>query len=209
MLMENAKGAAVRRWARGRMMLIAMLAAGTAAPLSAVEMVWTFSPPQSQIHWTLDTALHQVHGTFQLKSGRIVFDAATGKAGGALIVDATSGESGNESRDQRMHASIIESRKYTEIVFIPDRVEGSLAPQGASTVQVHGKFRLMNVDHELTLPVKVNVRPGQIAASTTFSVPYIKWGLKNPSVLFLRVSDHVDIEIHSVGRCAAPTEASK
>ncbi len=209
MLIENTTGAAARCWTGGRMALILILAAGAALPLSAAEMAWTFDPPQSQIHWTLDTALHQVHGTFQLKGGKIVFDPATGKAGGALIVDATSGESGNESRDTRMHASIIESRKYTEIVFMPDRVEGSLPPQGASTIQVHGKFRLMNVDHELTLPVKVEVRPGQISASMTFSVPYIKWGLKNPSMLFLRVSDHVDIEIHSVGRCATTTEASK
>lgn len=209
MPIQNTQGAAARRWASRRMMLLLMLAAGAAAPLSAAEMAWTFNPPQSQIHWTLDTALHQVHGTFQLKSGRIVFDAATGKAGGALIVDATSGESGNESRDNRMHTSIIESQKYTEIVFTPDRVEGSLAPQGVSTVQVHGKFRLMNVDHELTLPVKVDVRPDQISASMKFSVPYIKWGLKNPSMMFLHVSDHVDIEIHSVGRSATAAEASK
>ncbi len=209
MPIQNTQGAAARRWASRRMMLLLMLAAGAAAPLSAAEMAWTFNPPQSQIHWTLDTALHQVHGTFQLKSGRIVFDAATGKAGGALIVNATSGESGNESRDNRMHTSIIESQKYTEIVFTPDRVEGSLAPQGVSTVQVHGKFRLMNVDHELTLPVKVDVRPDQISASMKFSVPYIKWGLKNPSMMFLHVSDHVDIEIHSVGRSATAAEASK
>jgi polyisoprenoid-binding protein YceI len=172
-------------------------------------MVWTFDPPQSQVHWTLDTALHEVHGTFRLKSGRIVFDPATGKAGGALVVDAMSGESGNESRDKRMHTSIIESRKYTEIVFTPDRVEGNLAPEGSSTLQVHGKFRLMNVDHDLKLSVTVEAHPGQIVATAKFSVPYIQWGLKNPSMLFLRVNDHVDIEIHSVGRPAPTPNASK
>jgi len=191
------------------MMLIAMLAAGAAAPLNAAEMVWTFDPPQSQVHWTLDTALHEVHGTFRLKSGKIVFDPTTGKASGALVVDATSGESGNESRDKRMHTSIIESRKYTEIVFTPDRVEGSLAPQGASTVQVHGKFRLMNVDHELSVPVTVEAHPDQIIANAKFSVPYIKWGLKNPSMLFLHVNDHVDIEIHSVGRSVPTLDTSR
>jgi len=209
MLRENTKGTAAGRSAGGRMLLMLMLAACAALPLSAAEMVWTFDPPQSQVHWTLDTALHQVHGTFRLKSGKIVFDSATGKASGALIVDAMSGESGNESRDKRMHASILESQKYTEIVFTPDRVQGNLAPQGSSTVQVHGKFRLMNVDHELTLPVTVNAQAGQIVANTRFTVPYIQWGLKNPSLLFLRVSDRVDVEIQSVGRSAPTLNASK
>lgn len=209
MLRENIKGTAAGRSASGRMLLILMLAACPALPLSAAEMVWTFDPPQSQVHWTLDTALHQVHGTFRLKSGKIVFDPATGKASGALIVDAMSGESGNESRDRRMHASILESQKYTEIVFTPDRVQGNLAPQGSSTVQVHGKFRLMNVDHELTLPVTVDANADRIVANTRFTVPYIQWGLKNPSVLFLRVSDRVDVEIQSVGRSAPTLNASK
>ena len=206
---ENTKGSAARRSTGGRILLTLMLAACAAWPLSGAEMAWTFDPPQSQVHWTLDTALHEVHGTFQLKSGKIVFDPTTGKASGAIVVDATSGESGNESRDKRMHTSIIESRKYTEIVFTPDRVEGRLAPQGSSTVQVHGKFRLMNVDHELSLPVTVEARPDQIVANMRFSVPYIQWGLKNPSVMFLKVNDHVDIEIHSVGRSAPTLDASK
>jgi len=42
-----------------------------------------------------------------------------------------------------------------------------------------------------------------------FTVPYIRWGLKNPSVLFLHVSDHVDIEIQGVGHPAAPLNASR
>jgi polyisoprenoid-binding protein YceI len=209
MPIENTRSSPIARSNRGRMLLILVLAACVVLPLSAAEIAFTFEPLQSQVHWTLDTALHTVHGTFQLKGGKIVFDPATGKAGGALIVDAMSGESGNESRDKRMHASIIESRKYTEIVFTPDRVEGSLPAEGSAMVQVHGKFRLMNVDHDLTLPVTIEVHPDQVVASAKFTVPYIQWGLKNPSVMFLRVSDHVDIEIHSVGRAATALQAAK
>jgi hypothetical protein len=67
----------------------------------------------------------------------------------------------------------------------------------------------MNVDHELTLPVTVDAQAGQIVANTRFTVPYIQWGLKNPSLLFLRVSDRVDVEIQSVGRSAPTLNASK
>jgi hypothetical protein len=66
----------------------------------------------------------------------------------------------------------------------------------------------MNVDHELSVPVSKRTRtrlsPGRNSACRT-----LKWGLKNPSVMFLRVNDHVDIEIHSVGRSATTLKASQ
>jgi len=34
-------------------------------------------------------------------------------------------------------------------------------------------------------------------------VPYAKWGMKNPSILFLRVGDSVDIQLHAAGSLTA------
>ena len=36
--------------------------------------------------------------------------------------------------------------------------------------------------------------------TTHFSVPYVRWGMKNPSTLFLRVGDTVSIDVHAAGR---------
>ena len=141
--------------------------------------------------------LHTVHGTFQLKSGTIQFDPATGKASGQLVVSAVSGESGNESRDKKMHQAILESAKFAEVVFTPDKVSGALAAEGKSAIQVHGTFQLHGVGHEFTMPVDVEMKNGEAKASTRFSVPYIKWGLKNPSTFVLRVNDAVDVEIQA------------
>ena len=187
-----------------RTLLISILGAALGAgPVLAAETVLTFEPQTTEIHWTLDTLLHTVHGTFKLKSGTVAFDPANGKASGRLLVSALSGESGSESRDERMHKSILESAKYDEIAFTPDRVEGAVPAQGASTIQVHGLFRLHGADHEMTLPMQINVEPSRITATTKFDIPYIKWGLKNPSTFVLRVGDKVEIEIHAVGRVGA------
>jgi hypothetical protein len=35
-------------------------------------------------------------------------------------------------------------------------------------------------------------------------MPYVKWGMKNPSTLLLRVSDQVEIDVHASGRVARP-----
>ena len=93
-----------------------------------------------------------------------------------------------------MHQDILESAKYPEIVFTPDRVDGGVARQGASQIQVHGVFRIHGAAHEITLPVEVRIDNGQPSARTSFTIPYVKWGMKNPSTLFLRVSDKVEIE---------------
>ena len=166
----------------------------------AADTVVTFDPSKTQVHWTLGTVLHTVHGTFQLKSGTIQFDPATGKASGHLVVSAASGESGNESRDKRMHQAIIESVRFPEVVFTPDQVTGKVATEGKSTIQVSGIFQLHGQGHEFTMPVEVEMKNGQAAATTKFNVAYIKWGLKNPSTFILRTNDTVEIEIQAAAR---------
>jgi polyisoprenoid-binding protein YceI len=171
--------------------------------MSVAQTTLIFDPPKTEIHWTLDTLLHMVHGTFQLRSGTVTFDPATGKASGALVVDARSGQSGGESRDSRMHSSILESAKFADIVFRPDHVEGQIPAQGKGSIRVHGQFVLHGQSHEMTLPIDLDVEAQQIGAKSRFPVPYISWGLKNPSTFILKVDNKVDIELVATGRITA------
>jgi hypothetical protein len=41
-----------------------------------------------------------------------------------------------------------------------------------------------------------------------FVVPYEAWGMKNPSVLFLKVENKVEINISAVGNIATATAAT-
>jgi len=165
-----------------------------AAPVLSQEIVLELDPARTSVEFKLDATLHTVHGSFKLKRGAIRFDPATGKIAGEMVVDATTGESGNEGRDHKMHQSVLESQRYPEIVFTPDRVEGAVAPQGASQVQVHGSFRIHGAAHDIAFPIQIQVAGGQLTATTHFTIPYVKWGMKNPSTLLLRVSDKVEID---------------
>src|SRR5581483_12511736 len=102
--------------------------------------------------------------------------------------------------DGRMKKNILETQKYPDIVFAPDRVDGKLNPQGDSQVRVHGSFSIHGASHELTVPVTVHASPQAMDVDAHFDVPYVQWGMKNPSTLFLRVGDRVNIEIHAAGR---------
>ncbi len=160
-------------------------------------------PAQSKVEFTVGSTLHTVHGTFQVKRGNVQFDPETGKASGELIVDAASGESGSSGRDRRMNKDILQSDRYPEIVFRPDRVVGKVATEGPSQVQLHGMFSIHGAEHEMTVPVDVQAAAGQYTTTAHFVVPYIKWGMKNPSTFVLRVNDTVEITAHTLARPAA------
>jgi polyisoprenoid-binding protein YceI len=171
--------------------------------LRAQETVVSLDPARTKVEFTLGATAHTVHGEFKLRSGQIRFDKTTGKASGSIVVDATTGDSGSNGRDKKMHREVLESEKYPEIVFAPEQVQGSISPHGSSQVQVSGTLRLRGQGHPMTLTFSVQSDSGnQLQASTHFEVPYEKWGLRNPSNFFLHVNDSVDIDIHAVGKLA-------
>jgi polyisoprenoid-binding protein YceI len=172
------------------------------APASGAQAyVVNLDPAQTKITFTLDTTLHDVHGTFQLKSGQIHLDKATGKASGAIIVDAQSGDTDNKSRDKKMHQEILESPKYPEFVFTPQQVRGSFDPQKASQVDIAGTFRIHGQDHELTMTIAVQpASPAQVQCDTHFAIPYVKWGMKDASTFLLHANDTVELEVHATAQ---------
>src|SRR5256886_11512439 len=174
-------------------------------PPPANEIVLEIDPSQSKVHWTLESTVHTVHGSFAFKRGNLQVDTSTGKASGEIIVDATSGNSGNDGRDKKMHKEVLESGKYAEVIFRPDHVEGKITPQGISNVQVHGLFVLHGSEHELTVPVQAEFAGDHWTGTAKFNVPFIDWGLKNPGNFFLRVNHSVEIELELKGSLQSPT----
>ena len=66
-------------------------------------------------------------------------------------------------------------------------------------MQVHGIFGIHGAEHEITVPVVVNLEADHWTASAHFQIPYVKWGMKRPNALFLRVGDTVDIDFRAAG----------
>jgi polyisoprenoid-binding protein YceI len=154
---------------------------------------------RSNVQFALSAVLHTVHGMFKVKSGTVRFDVATGRASGQIIVDLESGDTGVQERDRRMHEDVLESRRFPEAVFSPDRVTGQVSLEGEYQVVLHGILRIHGQDHEVTVPATVNVHEGQVIAIAKFMVPYVEWGMKDPSTFLLRVSDKVDVAVSLVG----------
>lgn len=168
------------------------------------EIVLALDPAQSRVHYTVDSTLHTVHGTFNLKSGTVHFDPETGKAGGEIVVFATSGDSGNSSRDARMHKEILETQKFPDALFRPTQIEGKVTPSGPSDVKLHGVISLHGADHEIVALVHAELAEGRWKATAKFDVPYIQWGIKDPSNWLLKVKPVVSINLDLSGATQSP-----
>ena len=109
-----------------------------------------------------------------------------------------SGDSGSAARDRRMTKEILEARRYPEIRFTLTRFAGSLSLSNGSIIQVTGSFLIHGQAHEITIPMQIQMSQGKITATGKFIVPYVQWGMKNPSNFILKVNDKVEIDVNAV-----------
>lgn len=182
----------------------------TAAPPLAAE-TWTFQldPAATSVRFHFGATLHTVHGTLRATEGRIDLDPATGEASGRIVLDATSAETGNERRDAKMHEKILESERYPQMIYTVRRVTGTLNPAGRSEMQLRGTLEMHGVSRPLDVLATAQVIDGRVTAEGAVTIPYLEWGLVDPSFFVLRVEKQVHVALEAVGRLhvggAAPT----
>jgi polyisoprenoid-binding protein YceI len=196
-------GTQVRRAAwRGAVALgfTAALGLGAATPAGAAEKLLTLDPAACTLTFLLDTTFHEVHGTMKVVGGTIRFDTATGVASGEITVDAKSAATGNDRRDKTMHGDILESARFPSIVFRVERVEGALPADASGTLKLIGGMVLHGAQHPVTLPATVRIEAGVVHAEAHLTVPYVEWGLADPSFLFVRAAKTVEVTIAAQGR---------
>ena len=175
-------------------------ASSAAARLGVVKL----DPSKTLVEFRLGGSLHSTHGKFQLRTGIIKADSASGKAEGMIVVDAASGDSGDSIRDHRMKDSVLEAEKFPEITFSARHIEGHLDRGGGFQVKLEGVLKLHGAEHKIVMDARGTLIDDNLVATAHFSVPYVEWGLKDPSVLFLTVDKQVDIDIATTGRVTWP-----
>jgi len=170
------------------------------APVAlAQHQTFVVNPDASEVKMTLNTTHEVVMGTFHVQSGSIEFDRSNSKMSGSVIVLAGSGKTGNDSRDKKMCRDVLQIEQHATISFEPKTYAGAIGSSGDSTIQVSGIFTLLGTPHEITVPMVVHLDGTNATARDHFVVPYVQWGLKNPSFLIWRADDDVAIDLNLAG----------
>ena len=166
----------------------------------AQHQTFAVNPDASEVKMKLNTTHEVVNGTFHIQSGSINFDRTASRISGIVIVAAGSGKTGNDSRDKKMNKDILKVDQYTTVSFAPKTYTGTIAPSGDSTIQVSGVFTLLGNPHDLTIPMQIHMDGSKATAKAQFVVPYVQWGLKNPSFLIWKADNDVAIVLNLVGQ---------
>ena len=171
------------------------------APVAfAQQQTFVANPDASEVKMTLKTTREVVNGTFHIQSGSLEFDRSAAKISGSVVVLAGSGKTGNGSRDKKMNKDILEVEQHATVSFEPKSYAGAIAPSGDSTIQVTGIFTLLGTPHEITIPILVHLEGTTATTKAHFVVPYIQWGLKDPSFLVWKADKDVAIDLSLAGR---------
>jgi polyisoprenoid-binding protein YceI len=168
------------------------------APLVDINL----DPASTDIHWTLNTTVHTVHGTFKLKSGALRIDPGSGVVSGQVVIDAASGESGDSARDSRMQSVVLESSKYPNITFRPTHVEGKVDLTAPGSLTVDGIINLHGQDHPMQITVNLHPKDSAVVSQSHFTIPFVAWGLKDPSIMLFRADKIVTLDVDAI---AVPT----
>jgi polyisoprenoid-binding protein YceI len=180
--------------------LVLILTVIAVRPTPAEELLLVLDPEASEVSFGLETTLHHVDGSLHLDRGEIRFDLDTGAASGEVVIDAARAETGNDARDKKMHKSVLESALYPTITFEPQSISGEIGPDGRGNLTLEGQLSIHGDRHPLSLEADVTLEGGRATGETRFDIPYAEWGMKNPSLLLIRVAKDVQIELVAVGR---------
>lgn len=169
-----------------------------AVPARNIEI--HFDPQSTQIHFRVGSLMRDVRGTFQFKGGAVAIDPDSTLAQGELLVDATTGHTGNAARDKQMQEEVLQTGRYPSIFFHAEHLRGQVPQKdGSSDVIAEGMLNIHGADHPIQMKVHL-VRVGKtLSATTRFTVPHVEWGMKNPRGSFLHLSKTAVVDVSAKG----------
>jgi polyisoprenoid-binding protein YceI len=192
---------------RSAVTFAALILLSGAGLVGASERTLEMEPESTDVAFSLEATGENVLGHLYLRSGEIHFDPETGAASGLIEIDALKAETGNKKRDKKMHKAVLESASHPLITFEPTRFEGELKSEGPSEVTLIGVVTLLGAGHPLSIAATVHPAGQRMSFEASFEVPYVAWGLHDPSWFVMKVAKEVYVTIEAEGALVADTDA--
>lgn len=190
-------------------LLIAAVAALAPVAVCSEELVLTLAPEKTSATFRVRATVFDIDGVLAMGPGQIRFDSATGAASGQITIDLRGTKTGSRLRDWEMHRRVLETERYPLVVFRLDRMLGTLAPSGTSDLVLAGIVTMHGAEHAMVVPVRATVSGDTVSAEALFEIPYVAWGLRDPSLLFLRVAPVAVVSVKTGGDLRADPEVAK
>lgn len=165
----------------------------------------------SRIQFVSDATLETITGVTSNVTGTLHIDPANvAGATGRVAVRTDSIRTGIDLRDEHLRSDTwLNAARFPEIVFQLSRIEGAtaLAPNQTVNATVRGRFTLHGVTRDVTaraqlryVPVTDDMRTNHITGDTVrvqanFQVRMSDYGVSIPSIVQLKVSNEIDVNV--------------
>jgi len=179
---------------------IAAVACLLASAAGAEAWEFTLDPERSDVKMSLGATLHTVPGEVPIESGRIRYDAEAGTASGRVVIQAGLLDTGIDARNEKMHELVLVSAEHPEIVFEARGFELRQKSDDEMRFVLRGDLTLVGATHALELETHAVRKPdGRWRARAKVTIPYVEWGLVDPSMFLFSVEKYVTLEVKAVG----------
>ena len=201
-------------WTLAPLVWLAALGAASAAaaePAAGPALGWrlVLEPEASRIGFTLGATLHTVEGAFPLREGELHFDPDTGEVAGSVVIDATRGDTGNASRDRAMHEDVLESAAHPDFVLTPRAIQGVERSADGLRGTLDAALSIHGGTHDLAIPIEARrTGPGRGEVTGQVEIPWVAWGLHDPSTFVLRVEKTLTVRFRVAGVLREPSGPS-
>ena len=98
------------------------------------------------------------------------------------------------------------SQDWRHLLIKAKKYQGSLKQGGTSEVVLKGTLLFHGAEHPVEIPAKVTLAGDRLTADGHLTIPYVAWGLHDPSKFVLRVGKTVEVRLQVAGnlRSTAP-----
>jgi len=149
----------------------------------ALETVYRVNPAKADAGFDLKATLHTVHGsTNQVKGEVRVTEEAQGvlALSGKIEIVAATLDTGNASRDKTMRNDSLAVEQYPVISLAPERYD----PRSGTLT---GALTIRGVTKPTSIAAKMEKQADRIVVTGTFDVPWMDFGVPDPSFAIVRV----------------------
>ena len=181
-----------------RLFLFSWLVAGV---VHAEPMRFELDTERSEVRVVLGATLHTVEGVVPVGPATFVWDADEGSASGRVVIEAGALDTGIDARNEKMHERVLRSAEFPEIIF--EATGFDLRQDGEQEMRfvLEGRLTVLGTRHAVELETHARRRgDGSWKARANVDVPYVEWGLEDPSLPLFSVDKYVIVEVKAVGR---------
>ncbi|MFN7971410.1 MAG: YceI family protein [Acidobacteriota bacterium] len=145
-----------------------------------------------------------VEGNAPTLSGDVSLDGAAKQVTATNGIGTSSIETGNESRDKKMKAEVLDVTTHKTIAYKVESIAGDadkLFAKSPATLSLKGKLTLLSKEHPLDATATAKYEGDALVVDGKAQIDMDVWQVPDMSGMLLKVKRKIDVEFHIV---AAP-----